>query len=241
MMLDLNRSIHKSKAANDAINVAIDAAIMERAEREPKRQYLGASSIGHECLRRIQWDWRRPKMPQAKSQRIFWRGHTWEDYTAKLFVHAGFDLRRGGSETGFDQAGGRFRGHCDGIFYAGPEIDGIGYKCLWEAKALGEKSFRAIERDGLKKAKPEYAAQVALYQAYLGLTEHPAIFTINNVSTGDLLHLLIPFDPEAAQHASDRAVLVLRADEAGETLPRISDDPEFFQCKMCAHREECFA
>lgn len=240
MVVDLNKTLHKALIANAAINERLDAAIMKKAEREPQREYLGASSIGHECLRRIQWDWRKPKIPNAKSQRVFWRGHTWEDYTAKLFVQGGFDLRRGGPETGFEQADGRFRGHCDGVFYKGPEIEGVGYPCLWEAKALGETSYRAIERDGLKKAKPEYYAQVQLYMAYLGLMDHPAIFTVNDVSKGQILHMLVPFSPEAAQEASDRAVTVLRADEHGETLPRVSDDPAFWLCKMCGHKVECF-
>lgn len=240
-MLDLNKSVHKLKVANIAINEAIDKAVLERASREPQREYLGASSIGHECLRRIQWDWKRPTSVEAKTHRVFWRGHTFEKYIAEQFVMGGFDLRRGGPETGFIQADGRFRGHCDGIFYKGPEAEEVEYPCLWECKALGKSSFSQIEKHGLKKAKPEYFSQVQLYMAYLGLTAHPAIFTVFNVENGELVHLLIPFDPEAAQQASDRAVTVLRAEENKETLPRVSDDPEFWLCKMCSHRQGCFA
>lgn len=240
-MLDLNKSVFKAKVANLAINEAIDAAVCEKANREPAREYLGASSIGHECLRKVQWDWRRPKRPtQSRTHRVFWRGHTFEKYVAEQFVISGFDLRRGEPESGFIQADGRFRGHCDGIFRGGPAIEGIGYPCLWEMKALGEKSWNQIEKHGLKKPKPEYFAQVQLYMAYLGLTEHPAIFTALNVENGELLHLTIPFDPSEAQSASDRAVLVLRADAAGETLPRITDDQDDFRCRFCSHRGECW-
>ncbi len=239
-MLDFNKSVFRAKAASVSINEKIDAAVLERAGREPSREYLGASSVGQPCLRRIHWDWRHPNRPtEAKTHRVFWRGHTFEKYIADQFVLGGFTLHRGSPETGFEQAEGRFRGHCDGVFKAGPAVEGVGYPCLWEAKALGEKSFAQIERDGLQKAKPEYYGQVQLYMAYLGLTEHPAIFTIANVGNGELVHLLVEYDAVEAQRVSDRAVTVLKADAAGETLPRISDDPSFWLCRFCSHRPRC--
>jgi hypothetical protein len=214
--------------------------MLQAAKLEAPRGYLGASSIGSECLRRIQWDWRKPKdIKKAQTLRIFWRGHQFESYVAAQFVKGGFDLRRGDPECGFVQAEGRFRGHCDGIFKSGPKIDSFGWPRLWEHKALGKTSWSAIEKHGLKKAKPEYYAQVQLYQAYLSLSDNPAIFTACNVETGELLHLLVPFDPAAAQEASDRAVTVLKADQAGETMPRISDDPTFWLCRFCPHKEDC--
>lgn len=241
-MLDFNRTVHKGKAANVAINDALDASLLDRVNREPAREYLGASSIGDECLRKIHWQWRRPKpIAKASTARVFWRGHTFEKYVADQFVYAGFHLQRGGPGTGFEEAGGLFRGHCDGIFRSGPEIDGMGYPCLWEMKALGEKSFRQIERDGLRKVRPTYYAQCQLYMAYLGVADHPAVFTCLNVENGELLHILVPFNAEEPQAASDRAVTVLRADAAGETLPRVADKADDFRCKWCSYREECWS
>ena len=46
----------------------------------------------------------------------------------------------------------------------GPKLPGIGFPCVWEHKALAAKGWRAIERDGLLKAYPQYAAQIWLYQ-----------------------------------------------------------------------------
>jgi hypothetical protein len=106
-------------------------------------------------------------------------------------------------------------------------------------KTLGKSSASTIEKHGLKKGKPEYYAQVQLYMAYLNLMDNPAIFTVCNVENGELLHLLVPFDAQAAQEASDRAVAILRADAHGETMPCISDDPDFWLCRMCPHRAEC--
>jgi hypothetical protein len=101
--------------------------------------------------------------------------------------------------------------------------------------------WRAIERDGLERAYPQYAAQIWLYQAYLDLTAGPALFTATNADTCERLHLLLPFDAEQAQAWSDRAVAVIRATCAGELLPRCCDDPTDRRCKMCGHRQRCWS
>ena len=79
------------------------------------------------------------------------------------------------------------------------------YPLLWEHKAINAKNWRALERDGLEKTFPQYAAQVALYQAYLDIT-NPALFTALNADTCERLHFLVPFNAERAQLWSDRAV-----------------------------------
>lgn len=238
-MIDFNSRITKSLTANAAIGAAMDAGL-ETAEREG-RAYLGASSLGHDCLRKIQWDWRRPVAPAPRTLRIFERGHWWEAYAVNLMRQAGFILQRQGPSVAFSQLDGRFRGHGDGEVVDGPEIEGVGYPCLWECKGLGSKGWKKLEKDGLAKAYPAYADQVALYQAYFDLTEHPAIFTAGNMDTMEVLHLLVPFDAARAQTASDRAVTVIRADEAGETLPRAGVDHDDWRCRMCSHREGCWA
>jgi len=90
------------------------------------------------------------------------------------------------------------------------------------------------------KAKPIYAAQIALYQAYLGLTEAPALFTAINKDSCEIWHELVPFDSERAQAASDKAVRILRACDAGELLPRHTEDHDHFECCVCAWKERCW-
>jgi hypothetical protein len=239
-MIDFNHSVQKFKIANDAINTAIDNAIVKRMAEEEGREYLGASSLGHDCLRKIQFDWRQPVKPQPRTKRIFDRGHWWEAYCVELMQQAGFRFVRNAPRVGFSQLGGKFKGHGDGMIIAGPEIEGLAYSCLWEAKGLGSKGWTKLSKEGLNKAYPGYADQVALYQAYFDLTENPAIFTACNLDTMEILHLLVPFDPERAQAASDRAVTVIRADEAGELLPRIGANADDWRCKMCSHKTKCW-
>jgi hypothetical protein len=213
-VLDFNRV----QLSEEPISVAINA-LMEQAEPPEKnaREYLGASAIGHECLRRVQYDW----------------------MCAPHLIRVGFNFAPA-QHLGFSAAGGLFRGHADGILVSGPELPEAGFPCLWEHKCLGDKGWRTLERDGLEKAYPRYAAQVSLYQAYLDVTEHPAIFTAVNANTCARLHLLVRFNAEQAQIWSDRAVAVIEATRAGELLPRAYDDPADWRCKACGHRERCW-
>jgi hypothetical protein len=50
----------------------------------------------------------------------------------------------------------------------------------------------------------------------------------------------VPFNPEQAQAWSDRAVMVIDATRAGELLPRITNDPADWRCKICGHHERCW-
>ena len=122
-----------SSTVNTEINAALDAAALAE-EREKRRNYLGASSIGSECLRKVQFDWKRDSIHPARTKRIFNRGHDSEEKLAVAFKRAGFEIERGTSRTGFTACDGMFRGHCDGIIIDGPAIEGLVYPCLWENK-----------------------------------------------------------------------------------------------------------
>ena len=51
---------------------------------------------------------------------------------------------------------------------------------------------------------------------------------------------MVPFDPILAQEISDRAVMVIEATLAGELLPRVTENPEDWRCKMCSHKARCW-
>jgi hypothetical protein len=239
-VLDFNRANLSGEAFAQQFNAALDKAALNE-QREERRTYLGASGIGSECLRKVQYDWQCDSVHPARTKRIFSRGHAFEEFTAKAFSQAGFRIERGTQRTGFTALNGSFRGHCDGIILDGPAIEGLRYPCLWENKALGASGWRKIEKDGLRKAYPQYFDQCQLYMAYLDLTDTPALFTAENADNCEILPVLVPFDAEAAQAASDRAVSVVKATQAGELLPRITEKPTDWRCKMCSHKDRCWA
>ena len=235
-MLNLNRANPAIDDINVAINDAIERAVMQTAELP--RPYLGASIVGGECLRKVQYDWWCKPTHSARVRSIFDRGHDAEERSRQLLIQAGFAFAP--SETlEFSALNGLLKGHADGRIVAGPEHRRLIYPLLWEHKAVSAKNWRALERDGLEKTFPQYAAQVTLYQAYLDVT-NPALFTALNADTCERLHLIVPFDAERAQAWSDRAVTIIAATQAGELLPRFTDNPDDWRCRVCSHRERCW-
>lgn len=245
-LLDFNHREKKPDFA-DAVNALIDAALTTENASRPARDYLGGSRLGDACQRRLQFEYLKTTKDDGadftgRALRIFALGHVLEDLAIDWLRKAGFDLRtrnRHGEQFGFSAAGGRLQGHADGVIVAAP--NGMAVPALWECKSANAKNWRDIAKRGVVKAKPIYAAQIALYQAYLGLTEAPALFTAINKDSCEIWHELVPFDAGRAQAASDKAVGILRACDADELLPRHTKDPEHFECRFCAWKERCWA
>jgi hypothetical protein len=224
---------------NAAINDAIERAASTTAELP--RPYLGASIAGSECLRRVQYDWWCTPLHPARTREIFARGHYFEARTFKQLIATGFKFAPPEARA-FSAVNGDFRGHVDGIVIGGPNpLDGVyvNYPFVWECKALSAKNWRALGKHGLEKEFPRYSAQVALYQAYLDLT-NPTLFSAINADTCEQLHFWVPFDAERAQMWSDRVANIIAATRAGELLDRAYDDPNDWHCRICPHKERCW-
>jgi len=171
-------------------------------------------------------------------QDIFARGHFFEEVTRQHLIAAGFNFAPP-ERLEFQAVDGLFRGHADGILVDGPQLPALRYPCLWEHKCIKSKGFRAIERDGLTGLYAVYAAQVAIYQAYLDIT-NAALFSVVCADTCERLHFLVPFDAQLAQATSDRAVAAIEATRASELLPRITEDPTDWRCQMCSYTKRCW-
>jgi hypothetical protein len=234
-VLDFNRTELSEQPVSILIN-----QLIEKAEPPGKnfRQYLGASAIGSECSRKIQFDWMCDPQFPARTLDIFDRGHWGEDLSRQHMLKAGFTFAPQ-EQLVFTAVGGLFRGHADGMLLSGPEIAGLKYPAIWEHKTLKAKGWRAIERDGLSGLYTAYAGQVAAYQAYLNCT-NAALFSVLNADTCERLHFLVPFDAVLAQMMTDRAVNVIEATKAGELLPRAYADSDNSHCKACGHHKRCW-
>ena len=226
------------------VNEILDAKIIENHKQQKKRDYLGVSSIGDDCLRKVQLQYEGKEAEfSASTLRTFDIGHRLEDLVAEWLKIAGFNLKtknENGEQFGFSTAEGRIKGHVDGkIVDVSDDLKQFFHRfpLLWECKTLNHKSWQETAKKGLMLTKPLYYAQVQLYMAYLELEQ--CLFTVLNKDTSELYFELIPFDSEAAQRYSDRAVQVLKATENNESMPCISSDPSFFKCKMCGFRNVC--
>ena len=252
MEIDLNHGsgfvygrIGHAISVSDRVNALIDEALVTRNRHETPRDYLGGSRIGEPCARKLVYEVTHTAKDEGKDfdgaiLRIFDAGHQFEALSIRWLRGAGFDLRTeraDGGQFGFEAAGGKLRGHIDGVIVTGPDV-GLNWPALWEHKALGSKSWNDLVKRGLALSKPVYFAQVQLYMGYLDL--QTALVTALNKDTEALHHELVPVDLAQVQRLSDKAVDILRAAEAGELPPRIAAAHDFYLCRMCAYARRCW-
>ena len=102
----------KSNDISKKILDIIDDSIQEQNKKKEKRSYLGASSLGDPCSRKIQYRYMGVE-PDVENQfsskvlRIFEFGHVIEDMAHGWIYNAGFDLKstdKNGEQFGFSIA-----------------------------------------------------------------------------------------------------------------------------------------
>lgn len=242
--LDFNSRKTVESHISARVNELIDDGLSRKNNSQPRRTYLGASAIGHDCERQMLFELAgalRERSFKPETLRKFDLGHTLEEMARGWFIDAGFKLSqkdRNGRLFVYEQLDGRFKGHVDGVLLDGPEVPGLAYPALWEHKGVGNQTYSKVKREGLAKASPGYYAQVQIYMGYLGLEQ--TVFTVTAAEDGEQQHLLIPFDLDKAQYYSDRAVRVVKALTAGELLPKAYRDPSHWICATrCDFRERC--
>jgi hypothetical protein len=246
---------------SEEISTLIDKALTKENEQQTPRDYLGASRLGVSCNRALQFEYTKTQKDEGqnftgKILRIFEAGHVFEDLAIKWLRDAGFELVTEKTSStgdkvqfGFSVANGKIKGHIDGVITSAPnELNlkfPMQFPALWECKSMNNKSFKDTVKKGLTTSKPIYASQIAIYQAYMessipDISKNPALFTAINKDTAEIHFELIPFDKSLAQSLSDKAVKILTATDAGELLPRISNDSSYFECRFCPWSVRCF-
>jgi hypothetical protein len=248
-MLDYNHT----PTLSETLTSLIDDALQQQNQAQTPRHYLGGSRLGVTCNRALQYEYLHTPKDEGKdftgrTLRIFEAGHVFEELMIGWLRSTGFELyteTSTGGQFGFATAKGKICGHVDGVLASGPDSLEMRYPALWEAKSLNNRSWKDTVKRGLTLSKPVYAAQVALYQAYMdsqipGISNNPALFTAINKDTAEVYFELLPFNGELAQRSSDRGVRIIQACEAHELLPRMTNDPTHFECKFCAWQDRCW-
>lgn len=236
-----------SEELSDKINGLIDAALEKENAAQPKRDYLGASIVGAECMRRLGYEFHQTEGRAFPGHAIrrFRMGHLHEDETADWLIKAGFLLRTekpDGGQYGFGLAPHpetgrpRFAGHADGILVGGPDI-GVIYPGLWEHKIMKASIWRATLSHGVRTEHFTYFAQTQIYMRQFTLAW--CLFTALNSDTSELLFELIPFDEALAQTLIDKAAAIIES-ERPEDLPRVAREETDYRCKFCPFRDVCW-
>jgi len=231
---------------DDPTLLAMYEAIENKQKDEKQREYLGASSIGHDCARAVYYGYHNyPRKPfKARTLMMFDDGHRTEDLTAeRLRMIEGIKLhthKPDGYQYGFSDLDGKFRGHCDGV------IEGLlqspSNPHVWEHKSCEHKKYNEFikclaaygEKDALENWSMIYYVQAQLYMHYFGLTRH--YLTVSLGGGRDYKSCRTEYKKEVALYYIDRAKKIIEA--KSEPL-RLSENKDFWKCKFCDYREIC--
>lgn len=240
-MIDLN----SRSAITDRINYLIDAATPTESQR---REYLGASVIGHVCERHVQFHLlaargqiTRP-IPAPRILRIFDRGNLYEDRARTWLKQAGFLFGTTKQGKGFTDFDGRFKGHVDGVITGWKQqgvICPVALPALWEHKCLGSKSWKKLEKEKLQNYSSTYYVQTQIYMHYLKLSR--CLFMATNADTMEIYHEVIEYNQNEALLAVAKVGRVLSATDHGDTVPRHTQDKAHYICRFCDFSEACWS
>lgn len=211
---------------------------------QEKRNYLGASSVGNECIRKTQYYWLTilgrldPVDFPPRIKRIFDRGYVYEAKMVEWLKEVGFVFETDESKLELsdfptiDKPEGRFKGHVDGVLLAGPE--GATYPMLWENKCLGGKGWSHLKETDCKTSKYGYYCQVQIYMLYLKLNK--CLFTAINADTMEIYTELIPFDKDKADELINIVLQVFEYTERNKFLSKITNK---YHCRYCDYKKVC--
>jgi hypothetical protein len=214
------------------IQQRIDSTIMAIADTKPRRSYLGASSIGEECDRKLWYSYHvGSKITDPRIHRIMDFGHFSESYIVSMLKHAGYEMfieDQDGKQFGFEDE--EVAGNSDGVII----IDDLPY--LFEAKSANDKRFTEMVKVGVEKSDPTYFVQMQVYMKYLDLPN--ALYFAINKNNGAIHMEIIRYEKIKADYAVNRGKEVIRGTE--EEAQRKYKTSAFFKCKWCDYRSKCW-
>ena len=130
------------------------------------RPHLGASLIGHDCDRYLwlSFRWAKHATFDGRMLRLFDTGNQQESRLVADLRAIGVevsDKNENGAQWGFKAIGGHFGGSMDGAGKGLPEAPETWH--VLEFKTSNAKSFAALQKNGVEKAKPQHWAQMQVY------------------------------------------------------------------------------
>lgn len=218
---------------------------MVRDNPPDQRVYLGASVIGKSCWRQLWYDfrWVLESIHDADTLARFADGHASEEVVInRLKAVPGVRMwseQEGGGQFGFQDLGGHFRGHLDGIIapLQAPKV-----RHVYEHKAVNERKFKKLEKlkmeHGEKQALAHwddtYYAQAIVYMGQFGLSDH--YLTVSTPGSRELTSCRTDFDANAYKRLMGKAERIINS---ATPLERISAKPDYYICNWCTYKDNC--
>jgi len=215
----------------DPIKSQLDDTLVD----EPRRPYLGFSTLGEECRRKLWYGWRwatKKKIPRRKI-RLLERGRAEEEIIVRDLESVGMKVIDRQDEMVHTLMGRHVMGHSDGTVLGVPFAEETPH--LGEFKTMADRYWQTCARDGVEKADWKYYCQMQIYMMYKKLTR--ALFVATNKNNDKRIYEKVNYDEAVAKEIHIKATDIVTSEGPPR---RIVDDPAFHVCKMCDHRRVCY-
>jgi hypothetical protein len=210
----------------------IDEMLTKKASEAKPRTYLGTSTLGEVCDRKLWYSYKSPEpILDPRINRIFRLGHLIEKEVTDLITESGlvtYLADENGNQFGFTD--GIIGGHCDGVII----VNELAH--LLEIKSAKNSRFNTIKKEGIRIAEPIYYTQVAVYAEKLELKYIK--FIVYNKDTSELYEEDLHEDPIEAHASINRGKDIGNRESEPE---RKYDHKSNFNCKLCSHRAKCWS
>jgi hypothetical protein len=194
------------------------------------RDYIGASSIGSDCLRQIWYEYKGTPSSgiPTKTRRTWDIGKALEGLVLDWLEAAGITLVR----TWLDLTSAKveiFKGHLDAVWTKKGEAFAI-----IEVKTAKDSIYKTFVNKGVKVSHPQYYAQIQSYMGMSGI--HSAYILVLNKDNSELYDELVTFDEEFYKRLEDKALMI---SQSNIEPPKVNGSPYWWQCKICKFNKEC--
>jgi hypothetical protein len=216
---------------------AIYAAYVAEAD-DGFRDHLGASIIGKECERALWYDFRWVSRAAFTGRvlRLFETGKREENRLVRDLRRTGATVLDADPETGrqwqVTALGGHFGGSLDAVAVGLLEAPKTWH--VVEFKTHSAKSFAMLKKEGVERAKPQHWAQMQVYMHLAVITR--AMYVAVCKDTDEIHIERVRADPAAGHRLVAKAKRVI---DAPRPPAKISEDPTWWQCRLCEHHDHC--
>lgn len=213
--------------------VAAIYAAYEAANKHYDSLGISVGEIGNECDRALWYGLRwcsEPEKIDGRKLSIFRTGDRWEEVMVSDLERIGVEVW--GQQDRIRLVDGFVRGKCDGKALGIPEAPATIHLC--EFKSSNEKGFKEIVKKGCKGARPTHYGQCQIGMHAFGLTR--CLYYVTNKNTDERYVERLRYDVDYCIRQLARAERIIFSDVPPA---RLSDDPEFFKCRFCRHRDVC--
>lgn len=209
----------------------VEQAIEDGVIVQDFRPYLGISSIGEKCARKLWYNFRLCKKSNItqRQHRLFQRGHREETIIQEDFRRIGIHHHSDQLEVVFGH--GHIRGHIDDLLDGIPDAPKTTH--LGEYKTHNDKSFKDLKKKGVRLSKPVHYAQMNCYMYLLKLTR--GLYVAVNKNNDQRHYERISCDVDKAKELLQKGVDIIST----ETPPTKSGNSTWFECKWCNYYEIC--